>query len=104
MAEPIKRRTGTEILHAYNKMNKYITQRGFRPSTHWLDHEAAQSMKYFDVAFAPDKSGKHRSTNAPIKPQCVQDNHKIRTHSIFTRGRIQSGNSDMDQGNNVGSD
>ena len=48
MAEPIKSRTGTEILRAYNKMNKYLTQRGFRPRTHWLDHEAAQSMKYFD--------------------------------------------------------
>ena len=54
------------------------------------------------VAFAPDKLGQHRSTNSPRKPQCVQDNKKSHTRAIFTRIRIQSGTSDLDQGHKKG--
>ena len=49
MAEPIKIRTGTDILREYTNMHKYLTQQGFKPLTHWLDNEADQSMKYFDT-------------------------------------------------------
>ena len=49
LADPIKSLTVTDILRAYTKMHKYITQREFKPRTHWLDNETAQSIKYFDT-------------------------------------------------------
>ena len=49
LAEPIKSRTGTDILRAYNKMHTYLTKRGFKPRTHLLDNEAAQIMRGFDT-------------------------------------------------------
>ena len=49
LAEPIKSQTITSILRAYIKIHKYLTQQGFKPRTHWLENEAAQSIKDFDT-------------------------------------------------------
>ena len=68
LAKPIKSRTGTDILRAYTKMHKYLTQWGFKPRTHWLDNEAAQSIKYFDtnnsVTYQLVPPGMHRGNIA----------------------------------------
>ena len=49
LAEPINILMGTDILRAYTKMHTYLTKRGFKPRTHWLDNEAAQIMRGFDT-------------------------------------------------------
>ena len=68
LAEPIKIRTGTDSLRAYTNMHKYLTQRGFKTGTHWLDNEAAQSMKDFDtnnsVTYQLVPPGMHRRNAA----------------------------------------
>ncbi len=48
LTEPLKNRTGTEILKAYQKLHDYLTQRGFKPHTHWLDNEASNALKQFN--------------------------------------------------------
>ena len=49
LTEPIKNRTGAEILRAYQKLHTYLTRRGFQPRTHWLDNEASESLKHFNT-------------------------------------------------------
>ena len=48
LTEPLKNRTGGEILRAYQKLHAYLTNRGFRPRTHWLDNEASAALKQFN--------------------------------------------------------
>lgn len=48
LTEPLKNRTGNEILRAYQKLHTYLTSRGFKPCTHWLDNEASDALKQFN--------------------------------------------------------
>ncbi len=48
LTEPIKNRSGGEILKAYTKLHTYLTTRGFKPNTHWLDNEASPALKTFN--------------------------------------------------------
>ena len=50
LAEPIKSRTAQDILTAYQKLVQYLTVRGYKPQTHWLDNEASDILKQFDKA------------------------------------------------------
>jgi hypothetical protein len=49
LTEPLKNRSGNEILQAYQKLHKYLTDRGFKPKTHWLDNEASTALKQFNT-------------------------------------------------------
>ena len=49
LAEPIKSRTAQDILQAYQKIIKFLTVRGYKPTTHWLDNEASAIMKEYDT-------------------------------------------------------
>jgi hypothetical protein len=45
LVEPLKTRHGNEILRGYTKLYHHLTERGFRPTTHWLDNEASNALK-----------------------------------------------------------
>jgi hypothetical protein len=45
LTEPLKNRTGTEILRTYQKSHHYLTLQGFKPQTQWLDNEAYTALK-----------------------------------------------------------
>ena len=49
LAEPLKSRTAEDILQAYKKLVIHLTQRGYKPQTHWLDNEASEIMKQYDM-------------------------------------------------------
>jgi hypothetical protein len=48
LTEPLKNRQGGKILRAYQKLHTYLTDRGFKPRTHWLDNEASTALKQFN--------------------------------------------------------
>jgi hypothetical protein len=48
LAEPIKSRSGGDILRDYTKLFKYLQQRGFKPRTHWLDNKAPTALKDYN--------------------------------------------------------
>ncbi len=50
LTEPLKNRAGGEILRAYTKLCNYLSVRGFKPKTHWLDNEASTALKTFNRA------------------------------------------------------
>ena len=53
-------------------MHTYLTKRGFKPRTHWLDNEVAQIMKNFDmdndITYQLSPPGMHRLNAAE---QCI---------------------------------
>jgi hypothetical protein len=48
LVEPLKTRHGNEILRGYTKLYTHLTERGFKPTTHWLDNEASNALKAFN--------------------------------------------------------
>jgi hypothetical protein len=48
LVEPLKTRHGNEILRGYTKLYTHLTNRGFKPTTHWLDIEASNALKEFN--------------------------------------------------------
>jgi hypothetical protein len=48
LVEPLKTRHGNEILRGCTKLYNHLTERGFKPSTHWLDNEASNALKTFN--------------------------------------------------------
>jgi hypothetical protein len=48
LVEPLKTRHGNEILRGYTKLYIHLTNRGFKPITHWLDNEASTALKDFN--------------------------------------------------------
>ncbi len=48
LTEPLKNRTGSEILRGYQKLHKYLVVRGFKPQVHWLDNEASTALKEYN--------------------------------------------------------
>jgi hypothetical protein len=48
LVEPLKTRHGNEILRGYQKLYTHLTNRGFKPTTHWLDNEAPTALKEFN--------------------------------------------------------
>jgi hypothetical protein len=45
---PLKTRHGNEILRGYTKLYHHLNERGFRPTTHWLDNDASNALKSFN--------------------------------------------------------
>jgi hypothetical protein len=45
LVTPLKTRHGNEILRGYTKLDQQLTERGFKPTTHWLDNEASNALK-----------------------------------------------------------
>jgi hypothetical protein len=45
LAEPIKDRSDSEHLRAYNKLHQYLVDRGFKPRLQKLDNEASNALK-----------------------------------------------------------
>jgi ribosomal protein S24E len=50
LVEPLKTRHGNEILRGYQKLYTHLTNRGFKPTTHWLDNEASTTLKEFNTS------------------------------------------------------
>jgi hypothetical protein len=48
LVAPLKTRQGNEILRGYTKLYQHLNERGFRPTTHWLDNEASNALKSFN--------------------------------------------------------
>jgi hypothetical protein len=48
LVEPLKTRHGNEILRGYQKLYTHLTNRGFKPTTHWLDNEASAALKEYN--------------------------------------------------------
>ena len=48
LTDPLQNRTGQEILIAYSKLHRYLTERGIQTKTHWIDNEACEYLKQFD--------------------------------------------------------
>jgi hypothetical protein len=48
LVEPLKTRHGNEILRGYQKLYTHLTNRGFKPTTYWLDNEASTALKAFN--------------------------------------------------------
>jgi hypothetical protein len=48
LVEPLKTRHGNEMLRGYKKLYTHLTNRGFKPTTHWLDNEASAALKEFN--------------------------------------------------------
>jgi hypothetical protein len=73
LTEPLKNRTGNEILRAYQKLHTYLTNRGFKPRTHWLDNEASDALKQFNnqeqVSFqlVPPHMHRHNAAKRAIR-------------------------------------
>ena len=49
LTEPLRNRTGGEILRGYKKLHQYLVQRGYNPRTHWLDNEASAALKAYNT-------------------------------------------------------
>jgi len=49
LVEPIKQRSASELLRAHQKLVQYLTERGYKPNMHYLDNEAPQCIKSYDV-------------------------------------------------------
>lgn len=49
LTEPLKNRTGGEILRGYQKLHRYMVVRGFKPQVHWLDNEASTALKEYNT-------------------------------------------------------
>ena len=71
MTEPHKNRMGPEIKFAYKIMFDYLTVRGYKPTTHWLENEELDLLKYFDqeneFKFQLAPPGVHRRNAAERK-------------------------------------
>ena len=72
-------RAQTSYVHT-KKMHTYLTQRGFKPRTHWLYNKAAQIMKDFDtkndVTYQIVLPGMHRY-NTEERCICTFKNHLV---------------------------
>jgi hypothetical protein len=44
LSKPLKTQHGNGILRGYAKLYTHLTNRGFKPTTHWLDHEASTAL------------------------------------------------------------
>jgi hypothetical protein len=55
LAEPLKNRTGQELVRAYSKLHQHLTDRGLKPQLQKLNNECpsalTQFMRQADVAF-----------------------------------------------------
>ena len=40
--------TGQAILRAYSKIHGYLSEKGFKPSTHWIYNEYCESLNKLD--------------------------------------------------------
>eukprot|EP00957_Ditylum_brightwellii_P089931 6848872-Ditylum_brightwellii.AAC.1 len=49
LAEPIKNRSEGKLLQAYDKMYKYLQDKGYKPYTRWLDNEALTGIKQYNI-------------------------------------------------------
>ena len=47
LAEPLKSRSGSELLRAFSKLHQHLTDRGLRPSLQILDNECPAQLKAF---------------------------------------------------------
>jgi hypothetical protein len=48
LVEPLKKtQHGNEILRGYQKLYTHLANRGFKPTTHWLDNEASTTLKEY---------------------------------------------------------
>ena len=80
ITEPLKDRTGKEILQFYKKVHYELSNIRFKPATHWLDNEASEALKIF---YIQQSSGLqlvpphiHRR-NAAVKSIRMWKNHLI---------------------------
>jgi hypothetical protein len=48
LVTPLKTRHRNEILRGYTKLYQQLNERGFKPTTHWLDNEASNALKAFN--------------------------------------------------------
>ena len=48
LVEPIKNRSAQELLRAHKKLVTFLTQKGYKPTMHYLDNEAPQCIKSYD--------------------------------------------------------
>ena len=49
LVEPIKNRSARELLRAHQKLVTFLTQRGYKPNMYYLDNEAPQCIKSYDI-------------------------------------------------------
>jgi hypothetical protein len=79
-AEPIKSRSGTNILNAYKKLHGMLCQAGLKPRLQRLDNECSDALKQFmrdeDIDFQLVPPGIHRR-NAAERAICTFKNHFI---------------------------
>lgn len=63
LAEPMKSRTGPEMLRAYKTIHALLTSRGLKPRLQKLDNEASQSLKNYiqsqDIDLQQTPAGSH---------------------------------------------
>ena len=48
LSEPLKIRTGKNILLEYTTCNNYLKERGFNPKIHWLDNKASSALDKYN--------------------------------------------------------
>ena len=48
LVQPLKIRTVTVIVQAYENLFKLFTENGFIPIVHWIDNESSELLKTFD--------------------------------------------------------
>ena len=48
LAAPLKSRSGSHILEAYNKQVQHLTNRGYIAQVRWMDNEALASLKKYN--------------------------------------------------------
>ena len=73
IAEPMKSRSGPEMLRAYQAIFDYLSKRGFRPQLQRLDNEASKELKGFmeekevDFQFTPTHSHRRNAAERAIR-------------------------------------
>ena len=80
LAEPIKNRKAETLMAAYEKMHKYLTNRGMKPKTQILDNECSALLKDYmiknKINYQLAAPGQHR-TNAAERAIRTFKNHFV---------------------------
>ena len=97
LSEPLRSRTGKDILHVYITCHEYLKERVFNPKTYWLDNEWSNNLnKYYcnqEVEFQLVPPGVHQQNAAEYEIQTykitsLQDYSaqilNLRMHKFFT--------------------
>jgi hypothetical protein len=80
LVTPQKTQHGNEILRGYTKLYEHLHERGFKPTTQWLDNEASNALKTFNrtqaVEYQLVPPHVHRRNSAE-RAICTWKNHFV---------------------------